>query len=447
MKTVEADFDRAVVIGASMSGLLAARALAQHFKEVIVIERDAIPPGGQPRKSVPQGRHAHVLLARGCQQIEAFFPGLTADLVAQGAVAGDLSEDGIWYAFGVRQSPYRSGLTALQVTRPLLEGYIYGRLCAIPNVSVRVNCDVSGLTSEQGPREVTITGVKVSDRSGGGADEILPANLVVDAGGRGSRSPAWLESLGYPRPPEDHIKMALSYTTFVYPRLPEHTHGKSPLLIGAGVQTRRGGAMLAVEGQRWLVTLFGYLGDSAPPDEAGFVEYARTLDAPDIYNILKTTHPLGEPSQYKYPASQRRRYEKLARFPQRLVVCGDALCSFNPVYGQGMTTAAGEAVLLGECLQAGLDRIGPRFFKRASRLLNAPWDISAGGDLAFSEVEGKRSLLMTLSNRYVAHINRLSPRDTVLALAFFRVTNLVAPPASLFYPSALLRVLLDSIIF
>ncbi len=450
-----------MVIGASIGGLMAARALANHFSQVVVMERDVLPAGGEARKAVPQGRHAHLLLARGSDVMETFFPGLTKDLVAQGAIAEDMSETGIWFSKGRYHRNYHSGIISLQVTRPRLEAYIHQQVCVLPNVILRENSDVTGLISIKEGSELRVCGVKVLDR--GRADpveEMLAANLVVDAGGRGTRGLTWLENLGYARPPEEHIKMNLSYTTCVYPRLPEHTQGRNPVLINAGVKSRRGGAMLAVEGERWMITLFGYQGDAAPTDEAGFVEFARTLDAPDIYNVVKTTHPLGPASQYKYAASQRRRYEKLSRFPEGYLVCGDALCRFNPIYGQGMTAAASEALLLDECLKEDLQAAGHgapsrgslsygplrrRFFRRVSRLLDSPWAISAGNDLVYPDVEGKRTPVMRISNLYIDWLAQVSPEDTTLSRAFLRVANLEIPPVALFHPALVLRLLVDTL--
>ncbi len=442
--------DRAVVIGSSLAGLMAARALANHFSQVIVFERDVLPSDPVPRKAVPQGRHAHVLLARGAGVMESFFPGLIQDLKNQGAVVEDMSATGIWFSKGRYHRNYRSGIISLQVSRPLLEGYIRQRVCALPNVTLREHCDVIGLLPVKEGSETSIRGVTVMDRAQiNPVKEPLTASLVVDAGGRGSRGLAWLESLGYPRPKEELIKMNLSYTTCVYHRLLEHTQGRNPVLINAG-QNRRGGAMLAVEGQRWIVTLFGYQGDAAPDDEAGFVAYARTLEAPDIYNVVKTAHPLGPASQYKYHASQRRRFEKLTRFPEGYLICGDALCSFNPIYGQGMTMAASEAALLDECLlEDGPGKtprsLSRRFFHAASRVLDSPWAIAASNDLIYPDVEGKRTPLMRFSNRYIDWLARVSPEDTTLSIAFLRVANLEISPVNLFHPALVLRVLLGNL--
>jgi 2-polyprenyl-6-methoxyphenol hydroxylase-like FAD-dependent oxidoreductase len=439
---------QAVVIGASISGLLAARALANHFSQVTVIERDILPPVGEPRKSVPQGLHAHVLLSRGRDLLEGSFPGLVQELVSFGAVAGDLSLMSRWFSNGAYTRNFQSGLLSVQVSRPLLEGVISQRLRALPNVTLLENHDAAGLVTRPAAAgtDMHICGVRVTERDETApVERVLDADLVVDAGGRGSRSLSWLESLGYPRPEEEQIKMRLSYTTRVFRRLPEHAQGHSPVVIVPAAEKKRGVAMLAVEGDRWIVTLAGYLGDAAPASLDGFIEFARSLDAPDCYDIVKSAEPLGEASQYKYPASQRRYFEKLARFPEGLVIMGDAVCSFNPVYGQGMTTAAMEAAMLDECLRAGLPAIGRRFFRRIAPLLDSPWSIAAGSDLAFPEVEGKRAPAMSMVGKYLDRLLRVAREDTALNIAFQRVTNLIEPPASLFRPSVLLRVLFGKV--
>ena len=366
MENQPRQMENAIVIGASISGLMAARALANHFSRVTIIERDVLPPPGEPRKGVPQGHHAHVLLAHGRDVLESFFPGLTQELASQGAMVGDFSETVRLFSNGAYTRNFHSGLVAVQVSRPMLEGIIARRLRAMPNVTLLENHDaVELITAPAGPEaEVRVTGVKVEDRSGPAPVEAsLKADLVVDAAGRGSRCLTWLESLGFARPEEEHIKINLCYTTRVFRRRPEDAGGHSPIVILPTEKNMRGGTMLAVEGDRWIATLAGYLGDAAPTDMARYLEFARSLEAPDCYETMKTAEPLGEAYQYKYPASQRRHFEKLSRFPEGYLVCGDAMCSFNPIYGQGMTTAASEAVLLDECLRAGLPGIARALFQ------------------------------------------------------------------------------------
>jgi 2-polyprenyl-6-methoxyphenol hydroxylase-like FAD-dependent oxidoreductase len=435
--------ERAVVIGASISGLLAARVLSNHFSQVTVIERDTLPEPGQPRKGVPQGKHAHVLLSRGRDLLEGFFPGLTDELVRKDAKADDFLETSLWFSGGAYTANHKSGLVGLEVSRPLLEETIYKRVCGLSNVTILENHDVVGLVTEPvgDSKDARITGVRVVDRSKTEAGEqVIPAGLVVDAAGRGTRSLGWLESLGYPRPEEEHIKMNLAYTTREFRRLREHANGHHPVVILASPNNRRGAVMMAAEGDRWIVTLAGLLGEAAPPDLPGFIEFARGLDAPDCYDILKSAEPLGEASVYKYPASQWRHFEKLSRFPEGFLFCGDAMCSFNPIYGQGMTTAATEAALLDECLSEGMDSLARRFYKRAAVVLASPWAIAAGSDLAYPEVEGKRAPSQKIVAAYLNRLLLVSQHDPVLNIAFQKVTNLIEPPASLFHPKIMKRV-------
>ncbi|RIH75797.1 putative epoxidase LasC [Calidithermus terrae] len=400
---------RAVVIGGSMGGLLAARALAGRYEEVTVLERDHFPAAGEHRKGVPQGRHAHGLLAQGRAVLEEFFPGLTRDLVAQGAKEGDIVEGARWYHNGGFHAQFPSGLTGLLLSRPLLEGYVRGR----------------------------VTGVRLDDE--GLSD--LRADLVVDASGRGSQAPKWLEALGYERPAEDLVRIDLAYATRVYRRRPQDLGGNDAFVIGSNAPEARGGVVLGMEGDRWVVTLAGFLGDHPPTDEAGFLEFARSLPVPDVYDLVKDAEPLSGIVPYKFPGSQRRRYERMARFPEGFLVMGDALCSFNPVFGQGMTVAAAEAKALARCLEAGTEDLARRFFREAAALVDSPWGIAVGADLRYPQVQGPRGPVVSFVNWYVARLHVAARRDRALVLAFQKVANLMAPPPSLLAPKLALRVL------
>lgn len=424
---------RAVVIGGSMGGLLAARALAGRYEEVTVLERDHFPAAGEHRKGVPQGRHAHGLLAQGRAVLEEFFPGLTRDLVAQGAKEGDIVEGARWYHNGGFHAQFPSGLTGLLLSRPLLEGYVRGRVLALPGVRALTGVSVRGLLGGGGH----VTGVRLDDE--GLSD--LRADLVVDASGRGSQAPKWLEALGYERPAEDLVRIDLAYATRVYRRRPQDLGGNDAFVIGSNAPEARGGVVLGMEGNRWVVTLAGFLGDHPPTDEAGFLEFARSLPVPDVYDLVKDAEPLSGIVPYKFPGSQRRRYERMARFPEGFLVMGDALCSFNPVFGQGMTVAAAEAKALARCLEAGTEDLARRFFREAAALVDSPWGIAVGADLRYPQVQGPRGPVVSFVNWYVARLHVAARRDRALVLAFQKVANLMAPPPSLLAPKLALRVL------
>ncbi|BBM70373.1 FAD-dependent oxidoreductase [Rhodothermus marinus] len=432
-----------IVIGASMGGLLAARALADFYQEVTLIERDAFPPIGENRKGVPQGRHTHALLLRGGEILEGFFPGLTADLMAQGAPFLDRPENElIWFDGGGYHARFtnedgRNG--ALMVSRPLLEGYVRQRLLALLNVCAIQQCDALGLVPSE--RAGRVSGVRLLRRAEGSAEEVLEADLVVDASGRGSRAPKWLEEMGYTPPEEERVTVNLAGVTRLYRRRPEHLNGAKAVIVTLSPERKRGAVMLAQEGERWTLTLIGFAGDAPPQEEEGFLAFARSLAAPEVYEVIKDAKPLSNFLPYRVRANERRRYERLTRFPEGFLVFGDALCSFNPIYGQGMSVAAMEALDLQDELRRGSEGLWRRFFRRAARSIDIPWQIVVSGDLRFPEAEGKRTPAIHFINAYMARLHRAAHRDPVVARAFNDVASLLAPPQSLMRPGILWRVL------
>jgi 2-polyprenyl-6-methoxyphenol hydroxylase-like FAD-dependent oxidoreductase len=431
--------DRAVVLGASMAGLLAARVLADSYGQVTVIDRDELPQAPMHRRGVPHGRHLHALAARGQQALEELFGGLTADLVAQGAPAGNLLTDARLCLSGHRLRQADSGLVLLCASRPLLEGHVRVQVRALPNVRLLDRCDAVGLaTTPDGGR---VTGARVLRRADGSAEELLGADLVVDASGRGSRAPAWLDTLGYSRPAAEQVRIGLGYATRTYRLPPDALGGDLAILAAATPQHPRTGALQSLEGGRWLLTLAGILGDHPPTDPDGFLDFARSLRFPDIYEAVRDAEPLDDPVGFRFPASVRHRYERLPSFPDGFLVTGDAVCSFNPIYGQGMTVAALEALTLRRHLERGAEPRPRRWFRDLARVIDVPWDMSAGGDLAFPGVQGRRTAKTRLANAYLARLHAAAAGDARLATAFIRVAGLVAPPRSLLGPGVILRVL------
>jgi len=433
----------AIVIGASMSGLLAARALSEFFGTVTIVERDAFPSSDSPRKGVPQGRHAHGLLARGGEVIEAFFPGWTDEVVASGGRRGDIAGDTIWIGHGVTLNTVPSTLRGLLASRPVMEGHVRRRLLRLPNVRAIEGCAVQGLVAT--PDRSAVQGVRVKLEAG--AEQVLLADLVVDTSGRGSSSPAWLEALGYARPEEERVEIGLGYTSRVYRRRPADLGGKLALVIAGHAPNWRNGAVLYQTEDSWMVSIGGYLGDHAPEDEQLFAAYARSLPSPHVYDIASRAEPLTDFVSYRYPANLRRRYERLARFPKGYLVFGDAICSFNPVYGQGMTVAAQEASLLRDCLASGDEADLPlRFFKAVQPVIDVPWDITVGNDLRHPQVAGVRPAKVRFINWYVGKVHKAARHDAKVALAFLEVANLKAPPERLLHPAVVGRVISSNLL-
>jgi len=422
----------AIVIGGSMAGLLAARILADHYEKVTVMERDTFPAVGQHRRGVPQGRHAHGILASGSDVLERLFPRISTELTEAGAVTGDIAGEVRWFFDGGRLRPFHSGLIGLLVSRPLLEGVVRRRVLALPNVSMRENCHVEALTATEDGRSIrgVITG-----------EEAVPADLVVDTTGRGSKATQWLEAIGYRQPPEERIEVALGYTSRQFRRRPRDMDGDVAGVIGPTPHGKRGGAILAQEGGRWIVTLFGHFGNYAPEGLEGFIEFARSLPASFIYEVIRHAEPLGEPASTRFPASVKRRFEKLDRFPDGFLVFGDAMSSFNPIYGQGMSVAALQAMNLASALAEGNRNLARRFFARAAKITEIAWSIAAGGDLRIPEVVAPRTAAGRFLNWYMGRVHQAAHRDAAVALAFHKVGNLLSPPQSVLHPRIALRVL------
>jgi len=440
----ERSVDRAVVLGGGLAGLLAANVLAEIYPEVLVVDRDELTGVAGYRRGVPHGRHAHGLVARGHQILEDQFAGLTADMEAAGVRPGDFNGDIRWYFNGMRLRPARSGLLSVPCTRPVIEQSVRNRVEKVRGVRFLERYDIVGL--ETTPDAGRVTGVRVQRRDGSSAAEVLRAGLVIDATGRGSRTPAWLEELGYSRPAEDRVKIDLAYTTRHY-RVSSDPFGSEIAIIAAATPSHPRGAFyyrLPGDGDRVELSLTGVLGDYPPADPEGFLEFARSLPVPDIYRSIREAEPLDEPVMFRFPASVRRRYERLERFPEGLLVIGDAVCGFNPVYAQGMTVAALESRALAQQLRKASVPQPHEFFQEISRQIDSPWEFAAIADLGYAGVEGPRTAKVRMINAYIARLQRAAVHDASLTNAFMRVAGLVDEPTALLRPGKVLRVLRQS---
>lgn len=421
-----------------MAGLLAARALSNHFDRVTVVERDALPTDAEPRKGVPQGNHAHGLLATGYRVMDEYYPGMFDEIVACGGIRGDVTADFLWYQYGHWKLRAKSGLGGIGMSRSLLESAVRRHTKALQNVEFLEVFDCEAPRFADG----RVTGLTVKARASG-EEQTLDADLVVDATGRGSQSPKWLAEWGYPELPESEIEINVGYATAVFERRPGDLWGAMGAIIAGTVpKATRFGAVLGMENDRWMITLAGAVGDYPPTDFAGWMNYARDLPTTDVVDMLAGREPIGEILSFRYPANRRRHYEKMKDFPAGYLVLGDALCSFNPVYGQGMSVAAAEAKALDECLADGVGGLAGRFFPRAKRIVESPWTIATGEDLKYPQVKGKRPPGFKLVNSYMGRAHGACTKDPVVLKQFFKVANLLAPPTSMMSPRIAWRVAL-----
>ena len=435
-----ATFDHAVVIGGSMAGLLTARVLSEQFAQVTVVERDEFTDTPEPRKGQPHIHHIHGLLASGTQLLHQLFPGLLDELTAEGAFVGDMGESMRWYCYGGYRIPITYGMKGITMSRPFLEWRVRRRVAGLPNVTLRGGRAAVGLEATADCARVT--GVRLADEDGG--EERLQADLVVDASGRGSASPRWLAAIGYQPPPESQVRINLGYATRILWRAPDDPLGHRWIMVTPEApREQRTGLAFPIERGRWIVTLGGWYGDHPPTDELGFLAFARSLPAPDIADLLVQCAPLSGIRTYKFAANLRRHYERVNRFPEGYLVLGDAFCSFNPIYGQGMTSAAMQARTLAELLAeqraSGLEGLARAFFQRAAKVIDIPWQLAVGEDFRWPQAEGPRPAGVDMVNRYVELIHRASHHDPVVCQAFLDVMNLLQPLASLFSPPILSR--------
>jgi 2-polyprenyl-6-methoxyphenol hydroxylase-like FAD-dependent oxidoreductase len=423
--------DRAVVCGAGFGGLLAARVLSEFYRTVTVVERDTLSDSVSPRHGVRQGRHSHVLTSRGAHELAGLFPGLLEEFVAAGATVcdeGDLSRVSI--RVGGREYNRScafadpGSVVVYLLSRPLLESVVRQRVGAIPNVEIVDGHDV---VEPVAPEPDRITGARLFNR-GNGKEYVLDADLVVDAMGRGARTPAFLESLGFGRPDTERSTANATYASQLL-HMPAGLVSDKMTMVFPEPNLPTGGALSSYENGTWMLTVYRLDQLEPPTDVAALMELGARFVSPALETALQAgAEPLGQMDVFRYPGGAWRRYDKMQRFPAGLLVFGDAICSLSPIYTQGMTVAALEAVALRECLALSDADVSTRFFDAAAGLIGPQWISNQFNDL----------YMYTTNDRPAVSEELLFLREEVLLAAesssvltekLFRTMNLVDPPA------------------
>jgi 2-polyprenyl-6-methoxyphenol hydroxylase-like FAD-dependent oxidoreductase len=434
-----------------MSGLLAARVLADHFDQVTLVERDRLTADGRPRRGVPQARHGHVLLPRGAKEMDGLFPGMLSEFREAGVPVGDSLDqfhfevNGHLFLNDARDgSARREGEGALYgVSRPYLEAWVLRRVRDLPNVSILDGYDVEDLLADA--TETHVVGARIAPHGESGPDRELHADLVVVATGRSGRAPAWLQAMGYAPPVEEQVPVDLKYVSQRVRFPPGSVDHRRIVLIGSTPDRPTGAGAFAQEDDHWIVTMIGYSGHHPPMERDAWLAFGAPFLPGDFVEALRAAEPITDIHQHRFAANLRRRYDKLREFPQGLLVTGDALCSFNPVYGQGMTVAALEALALRDALAQGWDGLAPRFFRAAAKPIGEAWRFAVGGDLVLPEalVPGPRPFPVRAVNAYVDRFQASAEADAVMTWRFFDVTGFEQPAAALFSPDSLRRLAAD----
>jgi 2-polyprenyl-6-methoxyphenol hydroxylase-like FAD-dependent oxidoreductase len=439
----------AIVIGGSLGGLMSAAVLADHFDRVTVFERDRIEDRPVLHKSIPQGNHIHALLLAGQNVMSSLYPGFTEELKRLGAVGFRPGIDVVFYGPNGKgyngtlsvKEPRDLGFEGHIMSRGLLEYQVRRRTVALANVTLETDTTIEGLVHDGG----RVRGVRCKRAAGA---ESVEADLVVDAAGRSSHTSRWLVEAGVAAPEETTIGVDFAYTSTKY-RKPDLDHQAEPLLLVGGPppEHTRAAGLFEIENRTWHVSLAGRFGDYPPTDESGFLAFAKALPSPRLYELIKDAERIADITHHRFPTSVWRHYEGLQDFPARFLILGDAICSFNPVYGQGMSSAALQAQALQKVLcecaaqSRGLDGLASAFFPKAAEAISAPWTLAANFDFAYPQTKGERPPGLAEGAGYFAALDSLQAEDVDVQRVVTEVFQLTKPISALREEPLLSRIL------
>lgn len=432
----------AVVVGAGVGGLAAAGALADHFENVILLERDELPPGPHSRSGVPQSSQIHNMLLGGLSALCEIFPGIDQDLTEAGAVHCRINLDRREEWPGYETFPRRDlGWHVYNMSRPLIEFVLRERVMKLPAVRVRAKCRVIDLVPAE---DGSVAGVRCENAAR--TRETVPADLVIDASGRGALTLALLKATGRPEPEISTVGIDVSYATTTFELAPGTRDWKQVITYPEPPEHIRGGVLMLIEGNRWQALLGHRHAEVPPADLAGFLEFARELRTPTIYDAIKDAKPLNAIHRYGFPESKWVHYERIGDFPRGLLPLGDAISHFNPIYGQGMTVAAKQAALLKTLLQDRAataersDELWSTFFlKEAATMVSVAWTMSAMPDFAHPMTRGERPANLQMILKRQSEISKAAARDPVIHKLMLEVRQMIKPPAAFSDPDIVRR--------
>ena len=400
--------EHAVVIGASFAGIGAARVLSERCEHVTIVERDVIPEEWGTRKGVPQSPHVHGIPKLGRELMEQFFPGFVEETQQLGAVLFDQVKVGAgWgrYGWSARGD---SKAVGYGVRRALLEHVARNRVLALPNVSM-TTARVTGFLSQPG----RITGVEMETSD---STTRVAADLVVDAGGKGSTGPTWLEAAGFAAPEESQVNGFVGYSSR-WLRVPEDAWPGTFRYIGQLPlpSCTKGGILYPQDNGLYVMSLFGHAKDYPPSDDDAFLAFLEHCATPLLHEVVAQSEPVSSIVTSRSTANRRRHYERLPDPPAGFVTIGDALAAFNPIFGQGISSGLKGAQILSETLDDvgdDLEKLPREFQPRLSAWLDIPWAQATGFDLAFPTTIGARPERTPEQLQMAAYVDTLSQMST-----------------------------------
>src|SRR5215469_15452298 len=436
--------EHAVAVGAGIGGLAVAGALAKYFERVDILERDQLRPSAGSRSGTPQDRHPHGLLAGGLRALDEIFPGFKSDLAAAGAVPVSFAREVQFERPDVGVLPERDfGISLLCATRPLIELVLRRRAEAVANITLRSASRVTGIVSAAGGAGVR--GVRFIN--GLGHSEILDADLVVDASGRGAPTLTLLDALGWDRPKTTEIGVNISYATAVV-EIPHDAPAewKLVLTLPDPPHVALNSVLVPTEDGRWIIAIADHSATTWIETWDTFLEASRSLITPTVHNALRYAQPPEGIRHYRFPVSTWKHFERLPRLPRGVLPVADALCRFNPIHAQGMSSAAKQARLLQDVLSRAIAEPDPiaalqsGFMSEVGSVLETPWTMSNSADLAFPQTRGERPDNFAEAREFEAALFRAAVADPVVHRAMIEVAQLLQPQQRLQEPDIMRRI-------
>lgn len=424
---------KVVIIGGSISGLLCARVLSNYCDEITIVEKDKICSKSVIRKGVPQANHIHLLLVKGKEILLKFFPDLEKELLKKGANKIDFLNDGRYLLPSGWAQKFESGVITFTCTRNLLEETIREQLVKFPKIKIQDDMVIDSFELESSS--------KISLRTVNG--QKITADLIVDCSGRNTKTPIWLEEIGFSKPGVTSVDSFVGYATrkFIPPKNFDK-NWKMLVILNNPVSNPRAGIIYPIENEKWLVGLSG-IGKNYPPiDEEGFLNFAKSLENSELYDSIKTATPDSDIFGFQIQGSRKYHYEDMQKWPDNLIVVGDAVSVFNPFYGQGITSASLAAKLIDNMLKNSKfnSDFAKKFQKKLSQVISLPWVLGTSEDLRWPTTIGKRPNWITrFIQSHAQKVLLLGPNSSLATKSFLQMMHMIKSPLIIFHPLILLQ--------